>query len=376
LIHFYKSCRIEHKMPLETTVIGAWPKPSTLNLPDWFSEKGNFKEGESSRLTGMGGGYDPRSTINKRKEESDQLEEDIKAAAKLVMETQNELGIDVLTDGEIDRGAYYIHIMNNIKGIDMDNLAEKTMRSGAYSTYVPVVRSKVHIEEPSSWKEWKRSNELKPEGSILKFTVPGPMTLTDGIHNEFYATKQELQEDLVKAINKELLALAEYGCKVVQIDEPVLMRYPDEAWDYGIQNLAKCLDGLPEDITKVVHLCCGYPDKVDTDEYLKADKSNYGRLAEKLDNAGFDQISIEDAEAKIDLSILEKFKLSKIILGSITVARTKVETVQEIKDRVSQALEFIPKERLILAPDCGLGFLSEELIRAKLTNMVEAAKSF
>ena len=47
-------------------------------------------------------------------------------------------------------------------------------------------------------------------------------------------------------------------------------------------------------------------------QFIKADKTNYGRLAEKLDNAGFDEISIEDAEAKNDLSILAKFKRSKV----------------------------------------------------------------
>jgi len=359
-------------MSIKTTVIGSWPKPDYLALPDWFNDKGNFKDGTSSKLTGMGGGYDPRSTNEARSEEMSKATE---KAAKEIMGKQVKLGLDVITDGEVERGTYYIHVMNNIQGIDMVDLQEKMMRSGAYSTLVPAVKNKVHIVEPRCWKEWTRSNKLLPKGnSVLKYTIPGPMTILDGVKNMYYKTNRELEDDLAKAINKEILALVDHGCKVVQLDEPVLMRYPERALEYGIDNITKCFENVPAEITKIVHLCCGYPDKVDTDDYPKAPKENYRMLADKLDNAGFDQISIEDAEAQNDLSLLSLFKKSKIILGAVKIARTKVETVEEIQDRIKNALKFIPKDRLILAPDCGLGFLSEDLIRSKLKNMVEAAR--
>ena len=104
-------------MPLKTTVIGAWPKvtiitqslenivalqPDYLNIPDWFSEKGNFKEDVLSGLTGMGGGFDPRSASNIVRDQT--LEENIKRAASEVIEEQVKLGIDVITDGEVERG--------------------------------------------------------------------------------------------------------------------------------------------------------------------------------------------------------------------------------------------------------------------------------
>ena len=61
-----------------------------------------------------------------------------------------------------------------------------------------------------------------------------------------------------------------------------------------------------------MHLCCGYPDRLDTDEYLKAPKTNYNLLAPKLDSLGFDEVSIEDAEANNDLSLLALFKNTKV----------------------------------------------------------------
>jgi len=362
-------------MPLKTTVVGAWPKPEFLNIPDWFSEKGNFSSEDLSGLTGMGGGYDPRSA-NKAREDGN-LEENIKQAVKHVIDEQVALGIDVVTNGEMERGAYYIHIMNNIKGIDMINLEKKTMRSGAYSTLVPAVREQLSLRDgPVSWKEWKRANELAGENVILKFTIPGPMTMFDGIVNLHYKDVAELHRDLVKCVNEEILALAENGCKYIQIDEPVMMRYPDAALKNGLDNLAKCFEGLPADVTKVIHLCCGYPDKLDTDEYPKAPKTNYNLLAPKIDSLGFDEVSIEDAEAKNDLALLALFKKTKVILGAVTVARSKIETKDDIRARVSEALKYISSDRLILAPDCGLGMLPVAVIKEKLKNMTDVAKEF
>ena len=74
--------------------------------------------------------------------------------------------------------------------------------------------------------------------------------------------------------------------------------------------------------------------------------------------------------------MLPQFKKSTIILGVVTVARSRIESVEDIKKRVDEALKYIDKERLVLAPDCGLGFLTEDMITKKITNMVKVAKSF
>ncbi len=82
------------------------------------------------------------------------------------------------------------------------------------------------------------------------------------------------------------------------------------------------ISDLPSQVTSVVHLCCGYPTYLDQDDYLKADKDNYSRLAELLDNTGVSQVSIENAEAKNDLEVLlPKFKRATIVLGTVAVAR-------------------------------------------------------
>ena len=135
--------------------------------------------------------------------------------------------------------------------------------------------------------------------------------------------------------------------------------------------------GLPDDVTSIVHLCCGYPTYCDQDDYKKADKDFYKTLAPLLDNSGIKQFSIEDAEAQNNLEeLLPLFKKSSIIFGAITIARSKIEEFDQLKARIGEALKFIDPERLILAPDCGLGFLDEPKIFAKLEVLAKVAKEF
>ena len=128
--------------------------------------------------------------------------------------------------------------------------------------------------------------------------------------------------------------------------------------------------GLPDDVTSMVHLCCGYPTYCDQDDYKKADKDFYKTLAPLLDNSGIKQFSIEDAEAQNNLEeLLPLFKKSSIIFGAITIARSKIEEFDELKARIVEALKFIDPERLILAPIV-------DLIFAKLEVLARIAKEF
>ncbi|KAJ7376929.1 hypothetical protein OS493_031525 [Desmophyllum pertusum] len=118
-----------------------------------------------------------------------------------------------------------------------------------------------------------------------------------------------------------------------------VMSPSSHALEYGIDQLATCFDGVTSaDVVKTVHLCCGYPNYLDEEGYKKADKDAYLRLADKLDAAGFDQISIEDAHRHNDLSLFEHFKKTKIVLGVVKVASSQVESVDEIRSRLKQVL--------------------------------------
>ncbi len=126
---------------------------------------------------------------------------------------------------------------------------------------------------------------------------------------------------------------------------------------------------------RVVHVCCGYPDRLDNEDYPKAPKEAYFELAGGLDEVAVDAVSIEDAHRPNDLSLLEHFSRTKVILGVIAIARSRVEEVEEVRDRLRAALEHIDAHRLLAAPDCGLGLLGRDLARQKLKVLTEAAHS-
>ena len=99
------------------------------------------------------------------------------------------------------------------------------------------------------------------------------------------------------------------------------------------------------------------------------------RVAAAVDASSIDQVSIEDAHCLNQLSLLERFANTTVILGVVAVASSKVESADYIAERLSNALEFIDADRLIAAPDCGLMMFNREMAMKKLTNMCEAAHS-
>ena len=199
------------------------------------------------------------------------------------------------------------------------------------------------------------------------------MTICDSLSNVYYKDDKSLCRDLAQLIRREVLHLRDIGCKNIQIDEPLFARKTNDALEWGIDLLDSIVDGK-DDIFFTVHICCGYPIYLDQINYKKADNNSYDIIAEALDNSYIDAISIEDAHCHQDLSFIKKIKKKTIVFGVIAIAKSKVESVTEITERINEVLKFINKERLIIAPDCGLGFLPKPILHNKLKNMVKAVK--
>ena len=203
--------------------------------------------------------------------------------------------------------------------------------------------------------------------------MPGPLSIIDTTANAYYRSERELAFDLADALNFEIRALAAAGCHYIQVDEPLFVRKVDDALDFGVECLDRCFDGVPEHVTRVMHMCCGYPGHIDDEDYLKADPDCYFQLASAIDNTGTHQVSIEDAHCLNDLKLLEHFTDTAVILGVVTIADSKIESTESIRQRLELALQHIDTERLLAAPDCGLMMLGRDLAMAKLKNMCAAA---
>ncbi|MGI9499774.1 MAG: hypothetical protein ACR2P3_07035 [Geminicoccaceae bacterium] len=207
----------------------------------------------------------------------------------------------------------------------------------------------------------------------IKITVPDPTTIMDTTVDRFYRDERQLAFDLADALNFEIRALGEAGCRYIQVDEPLFARNVERALDFGVECLDRCFDGVADGVTRVMHMCCGYPEHLDDEQYHKADPACYFQLAEAVDRSTIHQISIEDAHRYNDLSLLEKFQTSKVIFRAVAIAQSRLEPVEQIKERLEEALRHIDQERLIAAPDCGLAMLGRELAMQKLNHLSEAA---
>lgn len=352
-------------MPLTTTVVGSFPKPGYLDIPDWFKMGSAASAGKATNAH-------TEMLANKSSEEKESLENDMMRATKEVVNVQKDCGVDVVTDGEVRRENYIHYLCRFIEGIDFQNLTDTSCRNGAYITQLPTVRSKVSWRGPLNVAaEWRKAQAVSDVP--VKYTLPGPMTIIGTLCNKFYTDERDLAADLAEIINFHARALAKVGCKSIQVDEPLFARQPQKALDWGIALLEKCFEGVETDCEKVVHICCGYPGFLDQKDYQKADPSAYFQLAEAIDSSCINAVSIEDAHCHNDLSLLDKFKQTKVILGVVTVASSHIESVEEIEKRLKQALQHIDEERLVVAPDCGLAFLPMPILKNKLTNMCIAA---
>ena len=347
-----------------TTVIGAFPKPEYLKITDWFNAKGGTDTANPTKYY--------TQEVNQMGEEAEEL---FVQAAGEVIKDQIDCGLDIVTDGEVRRENYIHYHCRHIEGIDFNTLTEKVARTGNYKCWLPTIVSKVKAQDSFLVHDWETSQRLSSKP--VKITLPGPMTIADTIANTYYTSQDKMGFDLAEVINIEIKRLQKAGCQYIQVDEPLFARKPQNALDYGIDNLAKCFDGLENsEVEKITHICCGYPDRLDAVDYPKAPLNSYHQIASKLDQSIINTVSLEDAHRYNDLSLLENFTQTKIIFGLVKIASSEEETVDEIRSRVEDALKYIKAEQLIAAPDCGLGHLPRDLAKNKLKIMVEAVKNF
>lgn len=363
------------------SVVGSFPKPASLTrrnkraleVLDWF-------QAPDTAASFVPPEQDVAGMFN---------EQEFENATRDVLKRQ--AALDVITDGEIRRDNYIYGFLRKLDGVDFSlaGRTAKSCRQGAYVAELPTIVDKLRPRDgvprlaETEWKPAQMSSDQTVHLPI-KFAIPGPLTCSDTIADKYYGPKFGAEEgrvhmmaDLAPLIRTEIDALVSAGCKHIQIDEPLLARYPQYA-----ETVLPIVDSLVEGAaaagcTIYIHMCCGYPDKVDSTTYLKAPKENYAKLAPLIESLcpNVHVVSIEDAHRHNDFEVLlPLFKTKTVMLGVIKVASSKIETAEEIEARVREALQFIPPSRLILAPDCGLAMLPDDTIDAKLRSLVAATR--
>ena len=332
---------------LRTTVVGSYPQP------DWLVDRDALKSQSVPRVRMRELWRVPEAFL-------EQAQDD---ATLVAIRDMERAGIDIISDGEIRRESYSNRLATALDGIDIDHPGKVIGRTGV-PTVVPRVVGKIrrrHAVEVRDVEFLRRNTDR-----AIKITLPGPFTLTRQAKDEFYKDEEALAMDYAAAINAEARDLKAAGADVIQLDEPWLQAFPDAAMRYGVRAINRALEGVPS--TTAVHLCFGYAHLV-RDKKPGAGYSFLPQLADSIAN----QISIEAAQPTLDLAVLKELRGKTIILGVIDLGNAAVETPEEVARRIRRGLEYIPADRLIPAPDCGMKYLSREAAFGKLKALADGA---
>jgi 5-methyltetrahydropteroyltriglutamate--homocysteine methyltransferase len=344
-----------------TAIVGSYPKPRYV-----------YRQNGRSLLDSFGFSFERREKELGQPEFAKLLDK----AALQAIKDQDSAGIDIITDGEERRGHYVLHIINKLGGVDAVNLKPISMRAGTAKQDAPRVIGKITYTKSLVVDEFLFTK--RHAKGIPKIGLPGPSTVADCVADEYYqGDRKRLAFDYADAIHHEVAALIAAGCKIVQFDDPVLLRYPSAAQAWGLEALERCFAGLEDRATFVVHICCGYPNKPLERKGIsyKANQGYYGEVLAWLSESKLDVVSIEGAASKLDVSILSALGKKTIMLGVVDVGENEVESVESLVLRATQALHYIPKDQLILAPDCGMLELTQASARKKLRNLSLAARA-
>ena len=331
---------------LLTTVVGSYPQP------DWLVDRAML----GSRLP-------PRTRAKEIwRVAPEQLEQAQDDATVVAIRDLERAGIDIITDGEIRRESYSNRFATALQGMDLDRPGTALDRTG-HPTPVPRVVGPVRRTRPVEVRdvEFLRANTDRP----IKATLPGPFTMSQQAQDDYYKDEAELAMALAVAVNEEIRALFAAGADVVQIDEPYLQARSEKARRFAIPAINRALDRVQG--TTALHTCFGYA-------HIVHERPNgYPFLAE-LSETRAAQISIESAQQNVDLSVLSALKDKQLIVGVIDLSdESPVEDVETVASRIRNALQFVEAERLILAPDCGMKYLSREKAFGKLSALAQAA---
>jgi 5-methyltetrahydropteroyltriglutamate--homocysteine methyltransferase len=329
-----------------TTLVGSFPQP------EWLIDRRK-----------LAGRFPPRVRARElwRVEESF-LREAQDDATVLAIRAQEEAGLDIITDGEIRRESYSNRFATALEGIDIDNPGSALDRSG-HPNPVPRIVGKIRRKHPVEVQDLlflKRQTQKQ-----VKMTVPGPFTMSQQAQNDYYKSEEEAAMDYAAAVNAEIKDLFAAGADIVQVDEPYMQARPEKARQYGLKALNRALEGVSG--TTAVHICFGYA------AIIHQRPSGYSFLPE-LAGCSCQQVSIETAQSGLDTAVLEKLPGKKIMVGCIDLSDMTVETPAQVVARVKKAMPFVPKENVIVAPDCGMKYLPREVAYGKMKAMVEGAK--
>ena len=311
---------------LLTTSVGSFPKPPYL--------------------------LQARNRASQGKMSPEELHELELKATKEWIDFQDEIGVDILVDGEQYRGDMVTYFAEEMDGFGISGL----VRSYGNRYYrKPVAIGPVGRKSAITVDMYKYSQGLtnKP----VKGMLTGPYTMVDWSFNEYYPTREAFIMAMAQVVREEALDLERAGAKYIQIDEPAVSTRPDEM-ELAAQAMAVVTKGLSA--FTITHICYG----------------EFASVFDKLVAIPVDQFDLEMANSDYDFLQLMKQKGFKktLAMGVVDVHNHVTESLEEVKASIKRGLEVLPPDRLYIDPDCGLKTRTVDEAKDKMRVIARAVK--
>ncbi len=314
-------------MGLKTTTVGWFPKPLDLRRARW-----RFSEGEIDEA---------------------QLREAEAQATRNVLSLQDELGLDLLVDGQMDRSDTVSFFAERLQGMELAGL----VRCHGNRYYrKPRIVDEVARAGPITVESWKAA--ARAAAGPVKAILTGPYTLMDWSFDEHYGSREKCCMAFAEIVRAEAADLVAAGAREIEIDEQAISTRPAEM-PLALQALAHVTEPLRGKARTWTHIC-------------------YGELLPVIDAV----FSLPVDGLLLELSHAEDALLERLVdlpqgmllgAGVVDVNSNDVEDGATVQARVRRLLDRVPADRLWLMPDSGLRGLSEVVARAKLQALVAAA---
>jgi 5-methyltetrahydropteroyltriglutamate--homocysteine methyltransferase len=329
-----------------TTVVGSYPQP------DWLIDRERLLERLPPRVRARELWRIPEPFLEEAQDD----------ATRAAVQDMERAGVDVITDGEMRRESYSNRFATALDGVDLDEPGVALDRTG-HENPVPRVVGPVRRNRPVEVRDVEFLRSLTDRR--IKITVPGPFTMTQQAQDDHYGDERSLALAYADAVNEELRDLKAAGADVVQIDEPYLQARPEPARRYAVEAINRALDGIEGET--VLHTCFGYA-------HVVHDRLPGYPFLRELDDCLATHVSLEAAQPDLDPEVLRDLPGKTIVLGVLDLGASEVETPEVVAERIRKALEVVPFERLMAAPDCGMKYLPRERAFGKLQALVEGAR--
>ncbi|GAA1294489.1 methionine synthase [Pseudonocardia aurantiaca] len=320
---------------LPTTVVGSYP------VPEWMERlKTEYFRGKMSHA---------------------QLQDVHEMAIKAALRDQELARIDIVSDGELRRDNDLDYFLARMPGIEIAHTA-KDFYFDYFDTRVNAPLPAPDGPAPLGLADDFAFTDSQTDRPI-KFSFTGPFSLSRRVRDEAYADRRDLVLAIARILNAEAHALAARGARLLQIDEPFLAGYPNELGT-AVEAINIVTAGV--DVTWGLHVCYG-------NRYARPSwEGHYDFLFPAVLDAAVDQLVLEFArKGHDDLPVVEKHGWDRVLgVGVVDVKTDQIETPALIASRIRLALEFVPADRLVVNPDCGLRNLTGAVARAKLAAMV------